>query len=148
MIRITATLILVTIITLLGNNITAQEKIVNGAIIKGEVVDITPEQNPIPGVKVTVVLTATNKEYTTHTDEDGKYEIKNLPAGRYTFNYSKNGYGERVGKSKVVAPGGEIFDRIKMRKTDNILAFLFRNSLIFVIPLVTILTPLMLQGEK
>ncbi len=148
MIRFATTLMLVAIITLFGNNTKAQEMLENSATIRGEVIDITPEKNPIPGVKVTVVSVATNEEYTTHTDEDGEYEIKNLPAGRYTLSYSKNGYGKRVGKSNVVAPGGEIFDRIKMRRQDNILTFLFRNSLIFVIPLLTILTPMMFNTEK
>ncbi len=116
-IRIAATLMLVATIILLGNSITtAQEMLEISATIKREVLDTTPEQNPIPKVKVTVVSMATNEEYTTHTDQKGEYEIKNLPAGRYTINYTKNGYGTRVGKSKVLAPGGEIYDRTKMKK--------------------------------
>ena len=99
-------------------SLTAEDK--DGSTIKGEVLDITPEQNPIFGVKVTAVDAAGN-EYTTKTNKKGKYEIKGLAAGRYTISYSKNGYGDRVGKTKLVAAGGEIYDRIKMRKHENVL---------------------------
>ncbi len=102
----------------------AQEDIVGGATIKGEVIDLSPEQRPIAGVTVKIVNAATGKEHTVKTDKNGAYEKKGLPAGRYTISVSKPGYGERVGKSKVVADGGEIFDRIKMRKKENIFTFL------------------------
>ena len=72
-----------------------------GVTIKGEVIDITPEQNPIFGVKVSAVEAA-GKEYTTRTNKKGEYEIKGLPAGRYTMRFSKVGYVDRVGKSKLV----------------------------------------------
>lgn len=96
-----------------------------GVTIRGEVIDISPEQRPIEGVTVKIVNVADGEEYTVKTDKDGLYEKKGLPAGRYTISVSKRGYGDRVGKSKVVAAGGEIFDRIKMRKQENIFTFLF-----------------------
>ena len=102
----------------------AQEDVVGGATIKGEVIDVSPQQRPIAGVTVKIVNSATGKEHTVKTDKDGAYEKKGLPAGRYMISVSKPGYGERVGKSKVVADGGEIFDRIKMRKKENIFTFL------------------------
>ncbi len=98
---------------------------VQGATIKGEVIEATPEQRPIAGVTVKIVNVATEEEFTVTTNKDGFYEKKGLPAGRYIISVSKNGYGDRVGKSKVVAAGGEIFDRIKMRKIENIFTFLF-----------------------
>ena len=99
----------------------AQKKANSEATIKGEVIDTSPEQNPISKVKVKVVNAAQDKEYQTHTNKDGEYEITGLPAGRYTVSVSKDGYGDRVGKPKVVAVGGEIFDRIRMQKKGNIL---------------------------
>ena len=102
----------------------AQEDDVAGATIKGEVIDVSPQQRPIEGVTVKIVNSATSKEYTVTTDKDGAYEKKGLPAGRYTISVSKNGYGDRIGKSKVVAAGGEIFDRIKMKRKENIFTFL------------------------
>ncbi len=90
------------------------------ATIRGEIVDTTPEQNPIEGVTVKIVNSADGQEYIVTTDKDGVYEKKGLHGGRYMISVSKAGYGDRVGKSKVVAPGGEMFDRIKMHKKDNI----------------------------
>ena len=104
-----------------------------GATIKGEVIDTSPEQKPIEGVTVKIVNAATEEVFTLTTDKDGFYEKKGLPAGRYIINISKNGYGDRVGKSKVVAAGGEIFDRIKMRKMDNILTFFQRQPLFWLL---------------
>lgn len=118
MIRIIALTLMILCIGIFTNSLTAEDE--DGATIKGEVLDITPEQNPIFGVKVTAVGPA-GKEYTTQTNKKGEYEIKGLPAGRYTISYSKAGYGDRVGKTKLVVEGGEIFDRIKMQKHENIL---------------------------
>ena len=98
----------------------------SGATIRGEVIEATPEQNPIEGVTVKIVNVNGN-EYIVTTDKDGVYEKTGLPAGRYTISISKKGYGDRIDKSKVVASGGELFDRIKMRKKVNIvLIFLSR----------------------
>ena len=94
-----------------------------GATIRGEIVDTTPQQNPIEGATVKIVNSADGQEYIVTTNKDGAYEKTGLPAGRYMISAHKDGYGDRVGKSKVVAGGGEIFDKIKMRKKDNIITF-------------------------
>ncbi|MCY4400963.1 MAG: carboxypeptidase-like regulatory domain-containing protein [Candidatus Poribacteria bacterium] len=90
------------------------------ATIRGEIVDTTPEENPIEGVTVKIVNSTNGKEYTVTTDKDGLYKKTGLHGGRYIISAHKKGFGERIGKSKVVVYGGEIFDRIKMRKKDNI----------------------------
>ncbi|MYB63184.1 carboxypeptidase regulatory-like domain-containing protein [Candidatus Poribacteria bacterium] len=118
MIRIIALTMMILCFGIFTDNLTAEDE--DGGTIKGEVLDTTPEQNPIFGVKVLVVDTAGN-EYTTRTNKKGEYEIKGLPGGRYTISYTKDGYGDRVGKTKLLAEGGEIFDRIKMHKQENIL---------------------------
>ncbi len=122
MIRMIALTLMILCIGIFTDNLTAEDidGLTNEATIKGKVIDITPEQNPIFGVKVTAV-DAAGKEYTTRTNKKGEYEITGLPAGRYTMSFSKAGYGDRVGKSKLVAAGGEIYDIIKMRKQENIL---------------------------
>lgn len=97
----------------------AEENVVNGVTIQGEVIEAIAEQKPIENVEVKIVSSTDKKEWTVKTDAKGKYELIGLPAGRYTISVSKKGYQPRVGKSKVVAPGGEIFDRIKMIKKDN-----------------------------
>ncbi len=102
-----------------------------GATIKGEIIDTSTEQKPIDGVSVKIVNSGDGTEYTITTDKDGFYEQTGLPAGRYTISVSKEGYGDRIGKSKVVAAGGEIFDRIKMREKDNIISFFKKFGFVF-----------------
>ena len=102
-----------------------------GATIKGEIIDTSTEQNPIEGVTVSIVNSSSGEEYIATTDADGAYERTGLPAGRYTISASKEGYGARIGKSKVVAVGGEIFDRIKMREKDTIVSFFQKFGLVF-----------------
>ena len=95
----------------------------NGATLRGHIVDISPQQNPIEGVRVEIE--GTNGEiFTVYTDKDGNYKKTGLSAGRYSIRTHKKGYGSRLGKSKVVASGGEGYDRIKMRKNVNIFIFL------------------------
>jgi biopolymer transport protein ExbB len=102
-----------------------------GATVRGEVVDTTTDQNPIEGVTVKIVNTGDGQEFTVTTDKDGVYEKTGLPAGRYTRSYKKDRYGDRVGKSKVVAAGGEIYDRIKMREKDTIVSFFKKFGFVF-----------------
>ncbi len=107
------------------------EMVGNGATIKGEVIDTSTEQKPIEGVTVTIVSSGDDQNYTVTTDKDGYYEKTGLPPGRYTISVSKDGYGDRIGKSKVVAAGGEIYDRIKMREKDNIVSFFQKFGFVF-----------------
>lgn len=101
-----------------------------GVTIRGEVIDTSPELKPIAGVTVTITNASDGQVYVVTTDDNGAYEKTGLPAGRYTISVSKKGYGDRIGKSKVVGPGGELFDRIKMRKKDNIITFFQRQPLV------------------
>ena len=119
MIRMIALTMMILCFGIFTDSLTAED-MDNKATIKGKVIDITPEQNPIFGVKV-LAVDAAGKEYTTRTNEKGEYEIKELPPGRYTLSFSKAGYGDRVGKTRLVAAGGEVYDRIKMRKQENVL---------------------------
>ncbi|MDE0086631.1 MAG: MotA/TolQ/ExbB proton channel family protein [Candidatus Poribacteria bacterium] len=107
------------------------EVVEGGATIRGEVVDTTTDQNPIEGVAVKIVNTSTGQEDIVETNSDGIYEKTGLPAGRYTMSYAKEGYGPRVGKSKVVAAGGEISERIKMREKDTIVSFFKKFGFVF-----------------
>ena len=107
-----------------------------GATIKGQVRDASPERQPIEGVTVKIVDSADGQEYTVTTDKDGNYEKTGLQAGRYTISVSKDGYADRMGKSKVVAVGGEVYDSIIMRKKDNVFTIftLFqRQSLVWLL---------------
>ena len=107
------------------------EAVEGGATVRGDVIDTTTDQNPIEGVTVKIVNTGDGQEFAATTDKDGVYEKTGLPAGRYTRSYSKERYGDRVGKSKVVAAGGEIYDRIKMREKDTIVSFFKKFGFVF-----------------
>lgn len=111
--------------TIVRATITAVD--VGTATVKGKIVDTSPEQKPIADVTVKIVYNATEQEYIVTTNKDGAFEKTGLPAGRYTVSVFKKGYGDRIGRSKVVAAGGEIFEIIKMRKKDNILTFFQRG---------------------
>ncbi len=124
MIRICLVALILMCISVFVDIASAQNGDVGGATIGGEVFDATPEQNPISDVDVIVVNSATGQEYTANTNIDGIYKITGLPAGRYTASYSKKGYGNRIGKSKVVVDGGEIYDRVILRKKETIVSFL------------------------
>ena len=102
-----------------------------GATIRGEVIDTSAEQNPIEGVSVKIVDAGSGQEYLVTTDDQGAYEKSGLPAGRYTISTAKEGYGDRIGKSKVVSADGELFQRIKMSEKDNIISFFMKFGFVF-----------------
>ncbi len=130
MYRFCTPIIVLTLLCLFVDRAVAQEDLNFGGTIRGAVIEATieatQEQIPIPGVTVTIVGTD-GVSYTVQTNDKGEFMRTGLPAGRYTISYSKDGYGDRVGKTKLVAEGGEIFDRIKMRKKDTIVTFFMKN---------------------
>ncbi|MCG9127563.1 carboxypeptidase regulatory-like domain-containing protein [Candidatus Poribacteria bacterium] len=104
----------------------AGRRIETGATLRGHIVDISPQQNPIEGVRVEIENT-NGEIFTVYTDKEGFYEKTGLAKGRYSISTYKKGYGSRTGKSKVVSSGGEGYDRIKMRKTETLITFLFKQ---------------------
>ena len=102
-----------------------------GATVRGEIIDTSANQDPIEGVSVKIVEAGSEQEYITTTDDTGSFEQSGLPPGRYTVSVAKEGFGDRVGRSKVVAAGGEIFERIKMREKDNIISFFMKFGFVF-----------------
>jgi biopolymer transport protein ExbB len=103
----------------------------DGGTISGEVVDTTADRNPIAGVTVTILNTGTDQKFPVETDDDGRYEKTGLAAGRYTNTYSKEGYGNRFGKSKVLISGGELSIPMKMSKNDTIISFFQKFGFVF-----------------
>ncbi len=100
----------------------AQEDATNGGTVRGQITDLTPEQNPIENVEVKIIAQAQDggKVWTTKTDADGNYKHAGLPAGRYLISISKDGYDKRVGKPVTVVEGGDHFVPLKMAKKGNI----------------------------
>lgn len=75
-----------------------------GGTVRGQIVDTTPAQNPIKGVKV-VIVAVDGTELTTTTDASGCYEYLGIPAGRYLISIYKDGYGDLRGKPVTVLNG-------------------------------------------
>ena len=100
----------------------AQEDATSGGTIRGQIAELTPEQNPIEDVEVKIIAQAQDggKVWTTKTDVDGNYKHAGLPAGRYLISISKDGYDERIGKPVTVVEGGEHFVPLKMVPKGNI----------------------------
>lgn len=94
-----------------------------GGTIRGQIVDTTERQNPIPGVEV-IIVAQDGREFTTETDAKGDYEKSGIPAGRYLISIYKDGYGDRLGKAVTVVNGGDHYVPLKMTKKDDIITFL------------------------
>jgi len=60
--------------------------------IRGQIVDTTPLQNPIPDVRV-VIVSINGPQSETKTDKNGEFEKSNVPPGRYLISIYKKGYG-------------------------------------------------------
>lgn len=92
-----------------------QMKMSKMGTLRGSVIDTSSLQNPIEGVRV-VAVNPTGIEYETHTDSDGEFEMSGLPSGRYLVDFTKSGYGERLGKPITVTAGGDQYVAMKMSK--------------------------------
>lgn len=93
--------------------------------LRGSVSDTSSLQNPIEDVRV-VAVNPTGIEYETHTESNGEFEMTGLPSGRYLVNFTKAGYGERLGKPITVAAGGDQYLSMKMSKKTTFGIFLQR----------------------
>ena len=102
-----------------------------GATIRGDIIDTSTDQNPIQGATVEITRNSDGQQFEAITNEEGAYEQIGIPPGRYTISVFKEGYGNRVGKSKVVAEGQEVYERIKMREKDNIVSFFKKFGFVF-----------------
>lgn len=101
----------------------AQDDVMNGGTLRGQITDVTLRQNPIEGVEVKIVAQDSGKEWTTKTDVDGNYKYAGLPAGRYLISISKDGYDRSVGKPVTIVDGGDHFAPLKMAQKGNIEPF-------------------------
>ena len=93
--------------------------------IRGSVTDTSSLQNPLEGVRVVAVNPA-GIEYETQTESNGQYVIIGLPPGRYLMNFTKAGYGDRLGKPMTVSEGGDVSVAMKMSKKASFGSFLKR----------------------
>ena len=96
--------------------------------LRGNIVDLSSRQNPIEGVRVEIE-NIKGEIFTVYTDKAGNYKKTGLAEGRYSISTHKEGYSS-IGRSKVVATGGEGYDQIGMRKKITIFSFFYRGLFI------------------
>ena len=67
----------------------------------------TPEGTPVPAATVRLINTETNKTWLSWTDESGKFEFPQIPAGSYRVEASQLGFANAslVMQVPVVPPG-------------------------------------------
>ena len=116
-------LILAACVSMFTDIVFAQDDVMNGGTLRGQITDVTLRQNPIEGVEVKIVAQDSGKEWTTKTDVDGNYKYAGLPAGRYLISISKDGYDRSVGKPVTIVDGGDHFAPLKMAQKGNIEPF-------------------------
>jgi peroxiredoxin len=83
--------------------------------IKGTVVDVSPDRNPISGARVMYVGPGVDNRGEVTTDETGNYEITGLLPGQYVLSVSKAGYAQRDEIPATIVAGSETVLEIKLR---------------------------------
>ena len=101
------TLVLVTCVVLYTAGVVAQESDTLGenGTVHGYIVDITPAQLPIIGVRVQIG-NGKGHIFETTSAETGEFAYRDIPAGDYLINIHKSGYQSRIGKPVSVTDGG------------------------------------------
>ena len=91
--------------------------------VRGSVRDTSPLQNPIAGVRV-VIVGADGIEHEALTASSGEFEISGLATGLYLMSFTKEGYGERVGKPVTVVAGADHYIAMMMSEKGTFATFL------------------------
>jgi len=104
-------IIFLLILVLTSSIIYGQNKPITGTI-KGKVVD-SRELFPLIGVTVTIK----DKNGGTYTDNEGKFELKNLPVGSYSLILSYIGYEKSTRTDIIVRPDRITFAEFEMNQS-------------------------------
>ncbi len=94
-----------------GTGLFGQNKIISGTI-KGRVTD-SRELFPLAGVTIVVK----DKKTGTYSDNEGKFELKNLPVGNYSLILSYVGYEKTIQTDIIVKPGRITFVNFEMNQS-------------------------------
>jgi biopolymer transport protein ExbB len=92
-------------------------------IIRGTVVDTSPNRNPVGGVTVSYVGTGGTRGDISTDATTGEYEITGLNPGQYVISTHKSGYADRTEIPATVVAGNDTVIEIKMRKKDTPLTY-------------------------
>ncbi|MCY3550266.1 MAG: carboxypeptidase-like regulatory domain-containing protein [Candidatus Poribacteria bacterium] len=120
MARFRLTFVFIVCVLLVNGAAVAQEQdIAKGGTIQGYIVDTTPAQLPIVGVRVQID-NGKGHIFKTTSAETGKFVYRDIPAGDYLINIRKFGYQSRIGKPVSVTSGGVHHVPLTMNKQKNI----------------------------
>ncbi len=118
--RFRLTFVLIVCVLQVSEAAVAQEQaIAEGGTIHGYIIDTTPAQLPIVGVRVQI----DNRKghiFETTSAETGEFIYRDIPAGDYLINIRKFGYQSRIGKPVAVTSGGVHSVMLTMNKKENI----------------------------
>ena len=87
--------------------------------VHGYIVDTTPAQLPIAGVRVQID-NGKGHIFQTTSAETGEFIYRDVPADDYLINIHKSGYQSRIGKPVSVTNGGVHYVPLTMNKKKNI----------------------------
>jgi biopolymer transport protein ExbB len=100
-------------------------------IIRGTIVDTTPNRNPVGGVTVSYVGTGLDNRGDVMSDSvTGEYEITGLNPGQYVMAASKRGYAERTELPATVVSGNDTVVEIKIRKKDTPITYFQKMGIV------------------
>ena len=121
MLHFRVTLILVVCVVLYIAEATAQESDTLGekGIIHGYIIDTTPAQLPIVGVRVQID-NGKGHIFETTSAETGEFAYRDIPADDYLIHIHKSGYQSRSGKPMSVTSGGVHYVYLTMNKREDI----------------------------
>lgn len=95
----------------------AEDNSAKGGTIRGQVLD-KQKNIPIEGVEVKIV-SQDDSVFTVKTDDTGYYKCSNLPTGRYTITFYKDGYLEQTNNPvRILSVNGG--DHVIILKTTNV----------------------------
>ena len=121
MVPFRVTLILVACVVLYIAGAAAQESdtLREKGTVHGYIVDTTPAQLPIVGVRVQID-NRSGHIFETMSAETGEFIYRDIPAGDYQINIHKSGYQSRIGKPVSVTNGGVHYVPFTMNIQENI----------------------------
>ena len=102
-----------------GIAVAQEQGMTKGGTIHGYIIDTTPAQLPIVGVRVQI----DNGEghiFETTSAETGEFVYRDIPADDYLIHIHKSGYQSRSGKPVSVTDGGVHYVPLTMNKKENI----------------------------
>ena len=121
MVHFRVTLILAACVVLYIAGATAQESDTLGekGTVHGYIIDTTPAQLPIVGVRVQID-NGKGHIFETTSAETGEFAYRDIPADDYLINIRKSGYQSRIGKPVSVTNGGVHYVPLTMNKREDI----------------------------